>query len=78
MSGWRTHNTRVLALEAAGGARPRRAAMRPQVYLTSANGLAETGEIINIDGVGNRVASHAVRPREGLFCGGPEQAGAHL
>lgn len=27
------------------------------VYLTSANGLAETGEIINIDGTGNRVAS---------------------
>ncbi len=26
------------------------------VYLTSANGLAETGEIINIDGTGNRVA----------------------
>ena len=27
------------------------------VYITSANGLAETGEIINIDGSGNRVAS---------------------
>lgn len=27
------------------------------VYLTSVNGLAETGEIINIDGTGNRVAS---------------------
>lgn len=27
-----------------------------QVYLTSMNGLAETGEIINIDGNGNRVA----------------------
>lgn len=27
-----------------------------QVYLTSANGLAETGEIINIDGYGNRIA----------------------
>ena len=27
------------------------------VYLTSVNGLAETGEIINIDGSGNRVAS---------------------
>ena len=27
------------------------------VYLTSANALAETGEIINIDGIGNRVAS---------------------
>ena len=28
-----------------------------QVYLTSANGLSEAGEIINIDGAGNRVAS---------------------
>lgn len=27
------------------------------VYICSVNGLAETGEIINIDGVGNRVAS---------------------
>ena len=27
-----------------------------QVYLSSVNGLAETGEIINIDGSGNRVA----------------------
>ena len=31
--------------------------MGAQVYLTSANGLAETGEIINIDGNGNRTAS---------------------
>ena len=28
-----------------------------QVYLTSANAIAETGEIVNIDGNGNRVAS---------------------
>ena len=34
----------------------RKAAMQTQVYLTSANALAETGEIINIDGVGNRLA----------------------
>lgn len=27
------------------------------VYITSVNGLAETGEIVNIDGTGNRVAS---------------------
>lgn len=30
---------------------------RAQVYLSSVNGLAETGEIINIDGVGNRIAA---------------------
>lgn len=28
-----------------------------EVYITSVNGLAETGELINIDGTGNRVAS---------------------
>lgn len=28
-----------------------------QIYLSSVNGLAETGEIINIDGNGNRVSS---------------------
>ena len=32
-------------------------AMGTEVYITSANGLAETGEIINIDGTGNRVAA---------------------
>ena len=34
----------------------RAAARNAAVYLSSANGLAETGEIINIDGNGNRVA----------------------
>ena len=28
-----------------------------QVYLTSVNGIAETGELINIDGTGNRIAA---------------------
>ena len=32
-------------------------AMKTDVYLSSANALAETGEIVNIDGRGNRVAS---------------------
>ena len=31
-------------------------ARNTDVYLTSANGLAETGEIINLDGAGNRVS----------------------
>lgn len=38
------------------GQAERDAAMQTQVYITSANGLAETGEIVNIDGYGNRVA----------------------
>ena len=32
-----------------------REAAQTQVYISSVNGLAETGEIINIDGTGNRV-----------------------
>jgi len=32
-------------------------AITTDVYICSVNGLAETGEIINIDGTGNRVAS---------------------
>ena len=35
----------------------RKAAMDTEVYLTSVNALAETGEMVNIDGAGNRVAS---------------------
>ena len=36
-------------------------AAQAQVYISSVNGLAETGEIINIDGTGNRVV--------GTICG---------
>ena len=39
------------------GPEARAEAARADVYITSANGLAETGEIINIDGAGTRVAS---------------------
>ncbi|MBQ6117037.1 MAG: lactate utilization protein [Oscillospiraceae bacterium] len=34
-----------------------RGAATAQVYLTSVNALAETGELINIDGFGNRIAA---------------------
>lgn len=42
-----------------------------EVYLASANGLAETGEIINIDGTGNRIAAltYAVGKRIFLLVG---------
>ncbi|MCQ2447963.1 MAG: lactate utilization protein [Oscillibacter sp.] len=40
-----------------GGPGEREKAMQTKVYISSVNGLAETGEIINIDGAGNRVAS---------------------
>ncbi|SFB07393.1 lactate utilization protein [Selenomonas ruminantium] len=44
---WRVENKAAARVEA----------MQTEVYLTSANALAETGEIINIDGSGNRCAS---------------------
>ena len=50
------HNTVVWHWKQEAGL-ARREAMFTQVYLTSANGLAETGEILNIDGIGNRVAA---------------------
>ena len=45
---WHWKQTPAQALENARSA---------QVYLTSANAVSETGEIVNIDGTGNRVAS---------------------
>jgi len=39
------------------GPTERTVAATTEIYITSANGLAETGEIVNIDGAGNRVAS---------------------
>lgn len=35
----------------------RQKAANTEVYLSSANAIAETGEIVNIDGTGNRVAA---------------------
>ena len=45
----------------------RKLAAEAEVYLLSANGLAETGEIINIDGTGNRAASSLYGHRKVYF-----------
>ena len=45
----------------------RKAAMQTQVYLTSANALAETGEIVNIAGTGNRVSATLFGPEKVIF-----------
>lgn len=42
-------------------------ATRCQVYLSSVNGLAETGEMINIDGRGNRVSATIYGTEEVYF-----------
>ncbi len=39
-------------------------AAKAEAYVSSANGIAETGEIINIDGAGNRVASNLYGHKE--------------
>lgn len=55
-----THNTVYShwhVPEGMDAAEVQRSAQSSRHYLLSANGLAETGEIINIDGTGNRVAS---------------------
>lgn len=44
-----------------------RLASAADIYLLSANGLAETGEIINIDGMGNRTASSLYGHRKVYF-----------
>jgi L-lactate utilization protein LutB len=51
------HNQVIWHWKQDPAAAARQAAAQADIYLTSANGLAETGEIVNIDGAGNRVAS---------------------
>lgn len=46
------------------GPAAREAAIGAQVYLCSANAVSETGEIVNIDGVGNRVSATLYGHRE--------------
>ncbi len=45
----------------------RRPAFSAQVFLTSANGIAESGEIVNIDAGGNRVAATIFGPQRLIF-----------
>lgn len=51
------HNQVFWHWKTADKAAARRGAATAEHYITSANGLAETGELINIDGVGNRVSA---------------------
>lgn len=39
-------------------------AQTAEVYILSANGVAETGEIVNIDGTGNRVSASIFGPKK--------------
>lgn len=44
-----------------------RQAAAAEVYISSVNGLAETGEIINIDGRGNRVSALLFGPKKVVY-----------
>lgn len=57
------------------GARER--AAHSEAYVTSANGIAETGEIVNIDGNGQPRGLHALRAQIPLHSGRREYGGAH-
>lgn len=51
-------------------AEARRNAGRADVYLSSTNALTEQGQLVNIDGVGNRVSSMIFGPRKVIIiCG---------
>lgn len=66
-----THNTLYYHGISEDPQEARRKAMTTEVYLLSANGIAEdTGEIINIDGTGNRVASALFGHRRVYFVAG--------
>ncbi len=46
------------------GDETRQLAARTRIYITSANAVSETGEIVNIDGTGNRVAMTIYGPEK--------------
>ena len=48
------------------------------VYLSSVNALSETGEIINIDGIGNRVAAIVYGPKSVIVIAGMNKVCADL
>jgi len=39
-------------------------ASQAKIYITSANGVSKTGEIVNIDGAGNRIAMTLYGPEK--------------
>lgn len=49
------------------GAQTLARAREAQIYITSANSVSETGELVNIDGTGNRVAQTLYGPEKVYF-----------
>lgn len=53
-------------------------AAQAQVYLTSVNALAETGQLVNIDGTGNRVAALCFGPTQVVVVAGMNKVAGDL
>ena len=60
-------NNEVLWHWSTPGVKTLKAAREAEVYITSANGVSETGELINIDGTGNRVSETLFGPEKVYF-----------
>lgn len=53
-------------------------AREAEIYLCSANGVSETGELVNIDGTGNRIAMTVFGPEKVLFLIGRNKVAPNL
>lgn len=53
-------------------------AQNAEVYILSANGVSETGELVNIDGNGNRVASSIFGPKKVYYIVGKNKIAPDL
>lgn len=60
------------------GLRVRKLANCADIYITSANAVTETGEIVNIDGTGNRVAMTAFGPETCYYIIGKNKITANI
>lgn len=56
----------------------RTAASRAEIYISSVNAIAETGEIVNIDNTGNRVAAISYGPDKVYLVAGSNKVTANL
>lgn len=60
------------------GSPARDLARHAKIYITSANGVSETGELVNIDGTGNRVANTLFGPEKVYFVVGKNKIAPDL
>jgi hypothetical protein len=51
---------------------------RSQCFITSANAISETGEIVNVDGIGNRVSAMCFGPKKVLIVAGMNKVRPNL